>query len=146
MNEDDHIALRDIIKAQLRETGLADIADDQNYLVEDDGAEAGAYTSAYLPTPKKHLIALLEAFRRHLAVQDGRLARASIAMIDEAVENKGPETFVAEPQVRWSEEADEVTDDGQGVDLGSLRDRGELIVEIDRLIASVQNPGEEPEQ
>lgn len=79
MDEDDY---RDLIRrteAQLISVGAREVADERHY-VQDDG-EGGV---RLLP-PEKHLIFMLIAFERFLAVRDGSVLKSALDRIEVVV-------------------------------------------------------------
>lgn len=132
MNEEDYLALRNLVQQLLLESGLSEIADDENYLLDEDDEDG-----SILPDPQTHLIKLLQAFRRHLAVSDRRLIISSLERIDEATSNKGPESVVVEPLSRRRDSSGSSVSDSEVVFLNRVPDHGDLIGEIDALIAEL---------
>lgn len=77
MNDDDFLALIALVQTELRNSGAAAVTNDRHYLID----EAVADEKRLLP-PRKHLLALLEAFGRHMAVRDYRTYLSSIEGIN----------------------------------------------------------------
>jgi len=80
VEEDDYRYLIAVVQAQLRSIGAADIADDRHYLVAnpDDG-------EARLLEPLDHLLSMLKAFERKLAIEDRRTYQKALSRINERV-------------------------------------------------------------
>ena len=70
MDQDDFRALIDELARQLRDIGAADVADEDNYRVQDESTG-----EERLLEPRERLIAMLHAFDRYLAVRDGSTFR-----------------------------------------------------------------------
>lgn len=141
MDEEDFLALRQLIVLEFHEIGLGALAEEEYYLVEDDpGADSQPHS--YLPNPRTHVVQLLQAFRRHVAVQNGALATTALASINETVENEGPRSFLALPNSRLTDTDRVLIPDGEAVDLAALSDRTLLLEEIDSLLAELREAGE----
>lgn len=92
MDDEDYRALIQLVENQLREVGLAEVADPINYM--DDGYEDGEprrsiETPRLLP-PRNHLIALLDAFDTQLMLRDQAVVNKSIRMIDRYSDGRHP--------------------------------------------------------
>lgn len=115
MDDNDFLALIALVQSELRNSGAADVANDRHYLIED--ADAGE--KRLLP-PQKHLIALLEAFGRHMAVRDYRTYLSSIDGINRHLDGLARiERAVVVPT--QGEIARDEIDLSRAPDLGGLR-------------------------
>ena len=129
VDDEDFRALIALVQAELRNSGAADVANDRHYLIED--LETGELR--LLPL-QKHLIALLEAFGRHMAVRDHATYRSAVAGINRRLSGK---TRVAGAVVvpAPGETARDEIDLSRAPDLGNLRDA---------LLQLIGNLGETP--
>lgn len=138
MNDEDFIELRDLVKAELVRAGLSDIAEDANYIIERRSDED---SPRRLPQPDKHLLLLLEAFRRHLVANDVRLLDRSLQAIREATGGEGPLWVEVEREVREGSVTGAVVDEGVRFDLSMARNYGDLIAQVDVLIEGLFGEG-----
>lgn len=138
MNDEDFIELRDLVKAELVRAGLSDIAEDTHYIIERRGDED---SPRRLPQPDKHLLLLLEAFRRHLVASDVRLLDRSLQVIREVTGGEGPLRVEVEPELREGSVSGEMVDEGVRFDLSMARNHGDLIGQVDALIEGLFGEG-----
>lgn len=138
MNDEDFIELRDLVKTELVRAGLSNIADDSNYIIERRSDEDG---SRRLPQPDKHLLLLLQAFRRYLVANDVRLLNLSLQAIKLATGGEGPSRVEVEPELREDSVSGEVVDEGVRFDLSMARNHSDLIGQVDDLIEGLFGEG-----
>ncbi len=117
MDDDDFRALIELLQAQLREVGAAELADDRHYLRTDgDGEEARLFD------PQKRLIQMLSAFERKLAVEDRNTYDKALERMDRTLRGEGPRGAVFE-RARDEDRAAIRIDLSQAPDLRELRDQ-----------------------
>lgn len=90
MDDDDFLELIELVKRQMNDAGIGELADDQNYLSSTDGGEER------LPSPRQHLLSLLSALVRDLRILDAATTSASLDRISRNVEGRGPEAVFVE--------------------------------------------------
>ena len=91
MDDDDFRDLIALVEGELREIGAGGIADPRHYLTDpDDGGERR------LLDPQKHLVELLAAFERKLAVEDRGVFVAALERINMTLRDGGIQGAVLE--------------------------------------------------
>ena len=81
MQTNEYRELIELVEAQLRELGLDDLAATSNYVVYDP--EEGAYRPL---SAEDHLIQILTAFERHVAIQDQAIFNIALRRINNTLE------------------------------------------------------------
>src|SRR5712671_1704874 len=130
MDDDDFRALIVLLSAELEAVGEADIADERHYV---EGSEDSP-GEAVLLAPREHLVAMLKAFERFLAVQDRETYNRSLADMNEVLTDGGPraafvETAGSRPEVNPVQLSD-------APELASLRD------DVTSLIGNILESGD----
>ena len=124
MEDDDYLALIEILAAELREIGAFDIADEENYrTLDSDLAEAR------LLDPQTRLIEMLRAFERRLKVEDRETFFLAMVRIQQFVRGSALESAVV---LTTPSEVDR-----QEIELGSAPDLAEVRVGLNRLISEL---------
>lgn len=85
MNDDDFRALIEIVQAEARASDAADVANDRHYVSRNSDTE-----DVRMLPPPKHLIAMLEALGRLMAVRDRATYNHSLARIRYHLHGEGP--------------------------------------------------------
>lgn len=126
MEEEEIIDLIGLVQEQLRKSGAGDLANDRHYLMD----FGGSGEPRLLP-PLKHLIEMLEAFGRHMAVRDRQTHDLAInginAHLDGETQVEGAVVVPAEG-ARFRDE----------VDLSRAADLGQLRANLRRLIGNLR--------
>jgi hypothetical protein len=89
MEDEDYRALIDLVAEELRRSGVPDIAHERHYVYTDP--ETGEAT---LFEPQKRLTLMLEAFERHVAIQDRQVVEKSLETINRVTRGEGPRRVV----------------------------------------------------
>src|ERR1700761_880305 len=86
MDDEDFLAVVEVLRRQLRAVGAADIAFDGHYIwAPPEGGEAR------LHDPRRHLVLMLQAFGRKLAIEDRATYRLAMDGIWKHTRGRGPE-------------------------------------------------------
>lgn len=135
MTRSEFLELIDKTKEGMARTGLKELADDALYLAPRRGE---ADQPDRLMDPKEHLIALLQTFDRHLAVEDVNLVHRSLKKInDRLIEPK-----LEMVRVGGYRRDGEVVGEAEEFDLRKLPDWSELRARLGRLIEELKNERE----
>ncbi|WP_312218204.1 hypothetical protein [Sphingobium yanoikuyae] len=128
MDDEDYLALIALVETELARSGLSDIANHRHYRVQNE--ETGDWK---LYAPKDHLVALLEAFERHLAINDRAVVEASLDRINDFL--------IGEDRVKRA--VCEIPGDGGSrfIDLAEAPDLSELRQELRVLLNQLRGPG-----
>lgn len=139
MNDEDFMHLIDIVKSQLSQAGLNDLAEDDRYLIrsEGDGFEAR------LPPPQKHLIELLLAFERHLIVNTVQTARNALRSINQTSFSEGGS--IEDVQIQPFDRASVGFEPEAYPSLLQGPDYAETLIEVRKLINGIRDTGPEEE-
>ncbi len=113
MEEEDYRALIRIVAAELRASGAPDISHERHYVYIH--AETGEAT---LHEPQKRLMLMLEAFERHVAIQDRSIVEESLGTINRVTRGEGPRRAVI---VLATDGAAREIDLSEAPDLGVVR-------------------------
>lgn len=127
MDEEDFRALIEVVAEELSLCGAADLADERHYTVIN--SETGV---PRLYDPLKHLIEMLSAFERFIAIQDRGVAETSLAEIRRAVRGDSPSCAAVE-----------LADDRgpREIDLAEAPDLAELREEVTRIVYRLMEGG-----
>ncbi len=127
MDDEDFRALIEVVAEELSLSGAPDLADERHYTVTNP--ETGEIE---LYDPQKRLIEMLNAFERHLAIQDRSVAETSLNVIRRMVLGEGP-----------SRAAVELADDRgpREIDLADAPDLAELRHDITRIVHRLMEDG-----
>ncbi len=129
MDEQDYRALIVLTQEELRRVGAPDLADPERYLYRNP--ETGELRRL---DPKKHLMEMLRAFDRHLAIRDrGTYDNALGRMNDVLAEGRVKAAFLVPTE-----------EDGEGAPqaLDTLPDLGQIRSSVERLIGRIaEDPG-----
>lgn len=118
MDEDDYRELILVVERQLQAVGLDDLTDERHYIdLDEDTGDARPVS------PRRHLLEMLHAFERALAVRDRRTYAVALGRINERLQNDGPRGAFVVP-----------AGEGPAVDLGSVPDLGQVREELTILI------------
>ena len=132
MDDDDFRALVALVQAELRASGAADVANEAHYVIRSSDAE----DDRMLP-PEKHLVEMLEAFGRMMAVRDRATYNDALKRIRNSVTNEGP---VGAFVTRAPEDTERVD-----VDLSLSPDLSEVRGDLRHLIGQLRERGAEPQ-
>jgi hypothetical protein len=129
VDDDDFRALIEVLTQEFEGMGEGDLADERHYI--DVGALEAAADDAQLLEPREHLIAMLEAFLRFLAVQDRATYDRAMADLNQRLSDAGPRLAIVE-----SPEANPVR-------LSDAPDLGSVRIEVMKLIYAIRDSGDE---
>ena len=114
METNEYRELIELVEAQLRELGLDDLAATSNYVVYDP--EEGTYRPL---SAEDHLIQILTAFERHVAIQDQAIFDIALRRINDTLEEGQVEDVVFAPVSDYR--ADNTISLGRAPKFGELR-------------------------
>lgn len=123
MDDNDFLALIESTERWLRTVGASELADPRLYTQRDAGS--GEYR---LIEPRKRLIEMLLAFRRHVKAQDGRTYETALARINARLSKGRVEGAVVMPVGDGAPRAAPIA-------LGDAPQLERIIEELDMLIA-----------
>ncbi|SCX34505.1 hypothetical protein [Agrobacterium rosae] len=93
MEDDDYFAIIAELQKQLRDSGAEDIADERHYAKTDfDTGERK------ILEPGARLLLMLEAFERHLSLEDRRTGEKAMTVINQTVSDGHVEGVILETQ------------------------------------------------
>lgn len=133
MDTDDYRTLVELLQNQLREVGAGEIADVRLYASRETDTE-----DLRPPSPKEHVIAMLEAFDRYLSIRDYNTFSVALARINETLTASTLEDAVFVP-LSEAVETPSISL-GEAPDLGSIRK--DLRILVDQLRADDGSPEE----
>lgn len=122
LEEEEILYLIALVQLELRNSGAADIANDRHYLMEDSDS-----SEARLLPPMKHLIELLEAFGRHMAVRDRQTYHLAINGINARLDGTNRVMGAVVVPAEGSTTREEV-DLSKAPNLGALREALERLI------------------
>lgn len=134
MEEDDYRSLIDLVKGQMADYNLAELAADENYYIQ-----FGEDEDVRLPPPRKNLLHLLEAFRVHVKLSHQGTVEHALERIGEVCREARPEDAIlvvptdtaALREISLSKE---------------IPDRTEVLEQLDELLEALRlDSGPEPE-
>jgi hypothetical protein len=134
MDDEDYRALIELVAFELRRSGAPDIANERHYVAVDD--EDG---QPRLHEPQKRLILMLEAFERHVAVQDRAVVEKSLDTIGRTLQRNARAARAAVPE----RVVVELASDGypREIDLADAPDMEVVREDLYRLIARLRDIG-----
>lgn len=132
MTQDEYRDLIDRVGARMGELRCGDLADSDLYTIEHGGERIR------LP-PQKHLVEMLEAFDRRLAILDRGLLDRANANLREVLRGEWPGRVVVERP------RDEVAEEAPSVELANAPQLGDVRAGLQHLIAEIRADRGEPE-
>lgn len=92
MNEEEFLALEELLRAQFEQIGAPELGDPRSYLLRE---ETEAPTR--MRDPRSRLIEMLEAFDRRLAAEDRATFDEAMGIMSESTDGPMPERVLVEP-------------------------------------------------
>lgn len=129
MDEDDFRALIEVLTQELDAIGEGDLADERHYMYASPDGEAR------LLAPRDHLIAMLEAFERFLAVQDRTTYDLALADLNQFLSDGGPRGAFVQLAAG--------TPEANPLDLSQAPELAPLRHDVERLIRAIRESGDE---
>ena len=130
MDHADYLELVDLVKKQMQECGLSELAEDANYLIEDSEGEGR------LPRPQLHFLELLNVLERFLARTEKQFFKSSLARLGEHVGTDKPSGAVVLSTPRETESGEDESIP-EPVDLHDVHDFSELRLVIRELVSEI---------
>ena len=125
MGENEYRRLIELVEEQLRDLGLEPLADSSAYVDDDLDAD-----EVRLKSPGDHLVALLRAFGRHLASEDGHVVQLALSDINEVLVEGRVEDAAFDP-IRQD-------DRRESYSLQSSPDLGVLRSELEKVVREIE--------
>jgi hypothetical protein len=92
MNEEEFLALENLLREQFESIGASDLADPTAYLMRERAEEP-----TRMRDPRDRLLQMLEALDRRLAIEDGDTFGEAMAILRESTDGAMPEQVLVEP-------------------------------------------------
>jgi len=134
MDDEDYRALIEVVTFELRRSGAPEISNERHYVAGDD--EDG---QPRLHEPQKRLMLMLEAFERHVAIQDRAVVEKSLDTIGRVLQRDSRALRVSVPE----RVVVELASDGypREIDLAGAPDMGNVREDLHNLIGRLRDIG-----